>query len=166
MHRQRNTPRCWYRIGLRRRRRPVSMTAKMTYKQTVESKPRSFRHLSFLSPLVSACGGFPFCAHSRSYSTGSRRGSSCSLVGQDANHWRDFRYPWPAAAAGARGACRRPLHCRLVESEKPTASPQRSPEKHRLTTDQLAFVAGRHIAFSVASWSLRTRRHGVISDFE
>src|SRR5215471_13178423 len=25
-------------------------------------------------------------------------------------------------------ACRRPLHCRLVESEKPTASPQRSPE--------------------------------------
>ena len=63
-------------------------------------------------------------------------------------------------------ACRRPLHCRLVESEKLTASPQRSPEKHRLTTDQLAFVAGRHIAFSVASWSLRTRRHGVISDFE
>src|SRR5215471_14503487 len=25
-------------------------------------------------------------------------------------------------------ACRRPLHCRLVESKKPTASPQRSPE--------------------------------------
>src|SRR5215831_11507151 len=47
-------------LVLRRRRRPVSMTAKMTYKQTAESKPRSFRHLS--SPLVSACGGFPFCA--------------------------------------------------------------------------------------------------------
>src|SRR5262249_55351869 len=62
LHRQRNTPRCWYRIGLRLRRRPVSMTAKMTYKQTAESKPRSFRHLSVLSPLVSACGGFPFCA--------------------------------------------------------------------------------------------------------
>src|SRR5262249_15071335 len=62
LHRQRNTPRCWYRIGLRLRRRPVSMTAKMRYKQTAESKPRSFRHLSVLSPLVSACGGFPFCA--------------------------------------------------------------------------------------------------------
>ena len=48
LHRQRNTPRCWYRIGLRRRRRPVSMTAKMRYKQTAESKPRSFRHLSLL----------------------------------------------------------------------------------------------------------------------
>src|SRR5215468_3627168 len=23
--------------------------------------------------------------------------------GNDANHWRDFRYPWPPAAAGARG---------------------------------------------------------------
>src|SRR5262249_16478111 len=32
--------------------------------------------------------------------------------------------------------------------------------KRRLTTDQMAFVAGRHVA------SLRTRRHGVISDFE
>ena len=41
---------------------------------------------------------------------GSRRGSSCSLVGYDANHWRDFRYPWPAAAAGARGACRLRSH--------------------------------------------------------
>jgi hypothetical protein len=25
------------------------------------------------------------------------RGSSCSLIGHDANYWRDFRYPWPAA---------------------------------------------------------------------
>src|SRR5215467_5984969 len=38
------------------------------------------------------------------------RGSSCRLVGHDANHWRDFRYPWPAAAAGARGACRLRSH--------------------------------------------------------
>src|SRR5262249_40257200 len=38
--------------------------------------------------------------------------------------------------------------------------------KRRLTTDQMAFVAGRHVALSVASWSLRTHRHGVISDFE
>ena len=30
------------------------------------------------------------------------RGPSCSLVGHDANHWRDFRYTWPAAAAGLR----------------------------------------------------------------
>jgi hypothetical protein len=29
-------------------------------------------------------------------------------------------------------ACRRPLHRRLVESEKPTASPQRSPETRSL----------------------------------
>jgi hypothetical protein len=35
-----------------------------------------------------------------------------------------------------------------LESEKPTASPQRSPEKHRLTTDQMAFVAGRHVALA------------------
>src|SRR5262245_63335490 len=28
----------------------------------------------------------------------------------------------------ALSACRRPLHRRLLESEKPTASPQRSPE--------------------------------------
>jgi hypothetical protein len=34
------------------------------------------------------------------------RGSSYSLIGHDANYWRDFRYPWPAAAAGARGTCR------------------------------------------------------------
>src|SRR5262249_14979019 len=38
------------------------------------------------------------------------RGSSCRLVAHDANHWRDFRYPWPAAAAGARGPCRLRSH--------------------------------------------------------
>jgi len=27
------------------------------------------------------------------------RGSSSSLIGHDANHWRDFRYSWPAVAA-------------------------------------------------------------------
>src|SRR5262249_12402443 len=30
--------------------------------------------------------------------------------GHDASHWRDFRYPWPAAAAGARGPCRLRSH--------------------------------------------------------
>jgi Protein of unknown function (DUF3489) len=45
-------------------------------------------------------------------------------------------------ATPALSACRRPLHCRLVESEKPTASPQRSPET------QMAFVAGRHVALA------------------
>src|SRR5262245_10329858 len=34
-----------------------------------------------------------------------------------------------------------------LESEKPTASPQRSP-KRRLTTDQMAFVASRHVALA------------------
>src|SRR5262249_6042783 len=39
------------------------------------------------------------------------RSSSSSLIGHDANHWCDFRYSWPAAAAGARGTCRlRPHH--------------------------------------------------------
>jgi transposase len=28
-----------------------------------------------------------------------------SLIGHDANHWRDFRYSWAVAAAGARGTC-------------------------------------------------------------
>jgi hypothetical protein len=62
-------------------------------------------------------------------------------------------------------ACRRPLHCRLVESEKPTASPQRSPETQ---IDHRPDGLRRRppCCFSVASWSLRTRRHGVISDFE
>src|SRR5262249_18526366 len=50
------------------------MTAKMTYKQTAESKPRSFRHLS-LSPLVSACGGFPFCAQIMNLWHGARAGA-------------------------------------------------------------------------------------------
>ena len=61
-------------------------------------------------------------------------------------------------------ACRRPLHCRLVESEKPTASPQRSPETQ---IDHRPDGLRRRLpcCFSVASWSLRTRRHGVISDF-
>src|SRR5215470_11990837 len=52
-----------------------------------------------------------------------------------------------------------------LESEKPTASPQRSPETqidHR--PDGLRRQPP--CCFSVASWSLRTRRHGVISDFE
>src|SRR6266487_1392632 len=59
-------------------------------------------------------------------------------------------------------ACRRPLHCRL---EKPTASPQRSPETQ---IDHRPDGLRRRppCCFSVASWSLRTRRHGVISDFE
>src|SRR5262245_43064302 len=51
--------------------------------------------------------------------------------------------------------CRRPLHCRLVESEKPTASPQRSPQTqidHR--PDDLR--RRPPCCFSVASWSLRT----------
>ncbi len=62
-------------------------------------------------------------------------------------------------------ACRRPLHCRLVESEKPTASPQRSPETQ---IDHRPDGLRRRppCCFSVASWSLRTSRHGVISDFE
>ena len=42
----------------------VSMTAKMTYKQTAESKPRSFRHLSLLSaPRINDGGRGPL--HSR-----------------------------------------------------------------------------------------------------
>ena len=28
-----------------------------------------------------------------------------ALGDADASHWRDFRYPWPAAAAGGRGTC-------------------------------------------------------------
>jgi len=62
-------------------------------------------------------------------------------------------------------ACRRPLHCRLVETEKPTASPQRSPETQ---IDRRPDGLRRRppCCFSVASWSLRTRRHGVVSDFE
>ena len=52
-----------------------------------------------------------------------------------------------------------------LESEKPTASPQRSPETQ---IDHRPDGLRRRppCCFSVASWSLRTRRHGVISDFE
>jgi hypothetical protein len=39
-------------------------------------------------------------------------------------------------------ACRRPLHCRLVESEKPIASPQRSPET-QIDHRPGSLVAGR-----------------------
>src|SRR5262249_40278180 len=68
----------------------------------------------------------------------------------------------PVALAGiaaifcrSLSACRRPLHCRLVESEKPTASPQRSPETQ---IDHRPDGLRRRppCCFSVASWSLRT----------
>jgi len=36
------------------------------------------------------------------------------LVGRDANHWRDFRYPWPAAAAGA---------CKRLSAAIPSSMP-------------------------------------------
>src|SRR5215831_2168708 len=50
-----------------------------------------------------------------------------------------------------------------LESEKPTASPQRSPE---MQIDHRPDGLRRRppCCFSVASWSLR--RHGVVSDFE
>src|SRR5215471_17161370 len=66
------------------------------------------------------------------------RGSSCRLVGHDANHWRDFRYPWPAAAAGARGACRLRSHhpCRrcwqpwrTCEARRAGAVPRRARKR-------------------------------------
>jgi hypothetical protein len=44
----------------------------------------------------------------------------------------------------ALSACRRPLHRRLVESEKPTASPQRSPET-QIDYRPVALVAGRRM---------------------
>src|SRR6516164_6699491 len=39
-----------------------------------------------------------------------RQDLSSSLIGLDANHWCDFGYPWPTAAAGARGTCRLRSH--------------------------------------------------------
>jgi putative oxidoreductase len=80
--------------------------------------------------------------------------------------WRQSRRAPPTAIfCRSLSACRRPLHCRLVESEKPTASPQRSPERQ---IDHRPDGLRRRppCCFSVASWSLRTRRHGVVSDFE
>src|SRR5262245_5408762 len=40
------------------------------------------------------------------------RGSSCSLIGHDANYWRDFRYPWSAApqALAALAGCDPIIH--------------------------------------------------------
>src|SRR5262249_22320020 len=59
LHRQRNTPRGWCRTGLRLRRRPVSRTAKMTYKQTAESKPRSNSAPQPVWPAASILAPFP-----------------------------------------------------------------------------------------------------------
>ena len=54
----------------------------------------------------------------------------------------------------ALSACRRPLHRRLVETEKPTASPRRSPETRGLIPDPI--VAG--IAGCCACSAMNSRR--------
>src|SRR5262245_168871 len=54
--------------------------------------------------------------------------TAASYVRHDANHWRDFRYPWPAAAAGARGACRLRSHhpCRGCWQPRRTCEARRA----------------------------------------
>src|SRR5438445_5570766 len=58
----------------------------------------------------------------------------------------------------ALSACRRPLHRRLVESEKPTASPRRSPETQLNLVSHASHTSRIYHAFSKGGGD--ANRHG------